>query len=162
MVEDKLNALVCATDTMVRQTLSSTVTAENYVLAGEVDSAQNLLQLVALTEPHLIVVDNDLPNRQAIEWLPEIVTAAPEAAVLLIANDQGIREAAMAGGAFGIVYKTNLHELSGALGRARQWLEDPDLHASGERRTGKDRRWHDDWNQVTNQRRSGGDRRQLE
>jgi DNA-binding NarL/FixJ family response regulator len=154
--------LVCASDSMVRHAAASAVVQAGYDLAGETSSGPDTLELARFIEPDLFVLDNDLPGRVGVEWVPELHEAYPTAAVLLIANDESILERAMSNGAFGVVYRTQLAELAGALRRAWQWLEDPTLRQPGERRTGKDRRHHQDWMKVTTERRSGDDRRQQE
>jgi hypothetical protein len=60
----------------------------------------------------------------------------------------------MQAGAFGVVYKTKLPELSGALRRVKEFITTADERDPDERRTGKDRRQHQDWNKVTSERRT--------
>lgn len=157
-----MKGLVCAADGMVRETAGSAVEAAGYELVGEVSNGSDALQLSRLVEPDLVVIDDVLPGRAGIEWVPELLENHPTLAVLLIANDPNIRERAMDVGVFGVVYRTNLSELDGALRRARAWLEDPDLRRPGERRTGRDRRQKTEWSKVTTERRSGIDRRQTD
>jgi DNA-binding NarL/FixJ family response regulator len=154
--------LVCASDSMVRQAASSAIVQAGYELAGETASGADTVALARFTNPDLFILDNDLPGQSGIDWVPELQRDHPTAAVLLIANDENIRARAMEYGAFGVVYRSQLAELEGALRRAAAWLADPELRQPGERRTGKDRRWHQDWMQVTHERRAGGDRRQAD
>jgi DNA-binding NarL/FixJ family response regulator len=155
----ELTAIVCAHDAMVRQAAGAAVEQEAYRLAGEVSSGVDAVRLAELVKPDLIVLDNDLPGQPGIDWVPELHTTLPMTAILLVANDEHIRERAMEYGAFGVVYRTELTELNGALRRARAWLSDPELHLPGERRTGQDRRQIQNWGKVTSERRSGNDRR---
>lgn len=154
-----MKGLVCAADTMVRQTAAAAVEQAGYELAGETASGRDTVELARYVRPDVIVIDNDLPWNPGIEWVKELHEEHPVTVILLIANDPSIRERAMEHGAFGVVYRSQLSELEGALRRAGQWLADPDLRVDGERRTGKDRRWHQDWMKVTTERRSGIDRR---
>jgi DNA-binding NarL/FixJ family response regulator len=154
-----LKGLVCSADTLVRQTMSATVVKADYELVGETDDGPSTIELSRMVKPDLLVIDNDLPWRPGVEWVADLAADHPLAAILLLANDQGIRERAVECGAFGVVYRNNLSELSGALGRARAWLEDPERRKLGERRTGRDRRQRQEWAKVTTERRSGGDRR---
>jgi len=151
--------LVCAADAMVRTTCSAAVSHAGFELAGETDSGADTVALATYVRPDLIVIDNDLPWNPGVEWVTQLHDEHPLAAILLIANDQSIRERAVAQGAFGVVYRSNLGELEGALKRATEWLAIPELRKPGERRTGKDRRWHQDWMKVTHERRSGVDGR---
>jgi DNA-binding NarL/FixJ family response regulator len=154
-----LKGLVCAGDAMVRQTVAAAITLGGYELVGETQNGPDTLGLAGFVAPDVIVIDNDLPGRFGVEWIPDLLSAHPTTAILLLANDDQIRDRAMAAGAFGVVYRSQLSELEGALRRAREWLSDPDLRSPGERRTGKDRRHHQDWAKVTAERRSGAERR---
>lgn len=159
MEDGQLRGLVCASDSMIREAAAAAVTAAEYDLVAETSSVADTLEMLKLISTDLIVIDNDLPRALAIEWLSDLHESAPLAAILLIANDEAILDRAMRDGAFGVVYKKELSELSGALQRARAWLNDPDLRKPGERRTGSDRRRKQDWGKVTSERRSGEDRR---
>jgi DNA-binding NarL/FixJ family response regulator len=156
----ELTAIVCAHDVMVRQATGAAVEQEDYRLGGEVVGGLDLVHLAEIVKPDLVVIDNDLPGQPGIDWVPELHGTLPLAAILLIANDEHILERAMEYGAFGVVYRSRLTELNGALRRAREWLSDPELHLAGERRTGKDRRQGQNWSKVTTERRSGDDRRE--
>lgn len=162
MTETSCTALVCAHDDITRRAVGAAVEDAGYQLLGETASALDMMELVPMTEPDLIVLDNDLPSRLGVEWLPELRAAVPRAAVLLLANDEHIHERATQEGAFGVVYKTELHELEGALARAWRWLNDPELRKPLERRRGGDRRQGYDWSQVTHERRGGEDRRKRD
>ncbi len=155
----RLKALVCAADALVRQAAGAATTHGGYELVGEVSSGPDALELSRLVAPDLVVIDDLLTGRRGVDWIPDLLDEHPTAAVLLIANDPGIRDRAMAEGAFGVIYRTALSELEGALRRARAWLEDPELRQPGERRTGRDRRHDQDWTKVTSERRAGIDRR---
>jgi DNA-binding NarL/FixJ family response regulator len=154
-----LTAIVCAHDAMVRQATGAAVEQEGYRLDGEVASGLDTVRLAEIVKPDLVVIDNDLPGQPGIDWVPELHSTLPLAAILLVANDEHIRQRAMEYGVFGVVYRSQLSELNGALRRAREWLSNPDLHQAGERRTGKDRRQGQNWSKVTTERRSGDDRR---
>ena len=151
--------LGCAADAMVRQTVAAAIEQAGYELAGETSSGRDTVELARYVQPDLIVIDNDLPWNPGIEWVQELHEAHPVTVILLVANDTSIRDRAMELGAFGVVYRSQMSEMEGALRRAGQWLADPQLRVDGERRTGKDRRWHQDWMKVTTERRSGIDRR---
>jgi DNA-binding NarL/FixJ family response regulator len=156
---DVFTSAICASDDTVRQVIAVAVTNAGYDLVSETTQGAALVESARFIGPDVIVLDNDLPWRPGIEWLPELHEAHPTCAILLVANDPGIRNHAVEIGAFGVVYKNQLSELEGALARARAWLSDPELRKPGERRTGRDRRTKQDWNKVTSERRSGGDRR---
>lgn len=156
----RLKGLVCASDHLIRETLSSAVQRCGYELVGSADSALDALELTSMTHPDLLVIDNALPTRPGIEWVPELRERVPDAAILLIANDPGISERAHGMGVLGVVYRTEMTELDGALGRARRWLTDPETRQPFERRGGGDRRQGQDWTKVTHERRAGAERRE--
>jgi len=158
---EAFKALVCAADSMIRQTLASGVIQGGYELVGETDSGQATEELAKLVQPDLILIDNELPWRPGVEWVATLADDHPLAAIFLIANDASIRDRAVTQGAFGVVYRYQLSELAGALGRAHAWLSDDTRRQVGERRTGRDRRQRQEWSKVTTERRSGGDRRNL-
>lgn len=154
-----LTSAICASDDMVRQVIATAVRHADIEVVSETTLADDLVSTAVLVEPDLIVVDNDLPWRSGLSCLAELYEALPTSAILLVANDRSVRDHAMELGAFGVVYKQEFTEIDGAIGRARAWLSDPELRKPGERRTGRDRRVHQDWNKVTTERRGGGDRR---
>lgn len=154
-----MRALVCSEDQLIRETADSAATSQGFEVTGELHSVSDLLSLLVSYPTDLVVVDNDQIGQPAMHRLPEIRQAAPLAAILLILNDHSVVAAAHQAGAFGCVHKDHLIELPGAIGRARRWLESPALRQPGQRRSGDDRRQHQDWSMVTHERRSGHDRR---
>ena len=155
------NAIVCAYDAMIRGTAVSAIESGDFELVSAVSTAPDLLFLLGEGPVIVVVLDNELPGQLGVDWIGEIHGLAPDAALILLTNDQTdvLYERAMAAGAFGIVYKTQMSELHGALTRAHGWLTDPEQHKPGERRSGDDRRFEQDWTKVTQQRRSDSDRR---
>lgn len=157
-----LKGLVCSSDHLIRETLSSAVQRCGYELVGTAASALDALELASMTHPDLLVIDNALPGQPGIDWIPEFRELDPDGAIILIANDAGISERAHEEGVLGVVYRKELTELDGTLARAHRWLTDPEARRPFERRAGGDRRHHEDWSRVTHQRRSGDERRQQD
>ncbi len=133
-----------------------------YELVGSAASALDALQLTSMTHPDLLVIDNALPTQPGIEWIPEFRELVPDAAIILIANDPGIRERAHETGVLGVVYRKQLTELDGTLNRAHRWLTNPETRQPFERRAGGDRRQQQDWTKVTHERRTGEERRERD
>lgn len=159
MSSPELTAIVCDGEPDTRSVVVRLAEDAGYEVVGAVDTAPDAIALTRMLQPQLVVIDQDLPYLTGLAVLPQLKEASPSTEVLLLTRDETLRDVAMEAGAFGVVYRTRLSELSGALGRAREFLETADERPAGERRTGKDRRQHQDWNKVTSERRRGEDRR---
>jgi DNA-binding NarL/FixJ family response regulator len=159
--QDAHTAIVCENEPEVRTLVTRLVVDAGFEVAGAVDKAIDAIELARLVRPTVVVVDHDLPGLPGLEAIPELLEAAPDSEVLLVTNDDRLYDEAMQAGAFGVVYKSRLPELSGALGRVVEFRENAGERDPSERRTGKDRRQRHDWNKVTSERRSGDDRRQT-
>ena len=157
----ELTSAVCASDALVRETLDAAVEASDFTIGYSVGTAPDLIRLLSDTPVSLVVLDNELAGMLGVDWIESVRDAAPGTTVLLVTNDltDALNDRAMQAGAFGIVHKTRLEDLNGALGRAHRWLSTGAAVETGERRSGTDRRHHQDWQQVTHERRSGNDRR---
>lgn len=157
----ELTAAVCASDGLIRETLDAAVEASDFAIAYAVGNAADLIRLLEDAPVSLVVLDNELAGMLGVDWVRPIRDASPETTVLVVTNDlsDALNDRAMGAGAFGVVHKTRLEELHGALGRAHSWLGAGAAVEEGERRSGTDRRHHQDWQQVTQERRSGNERR---
>jgi DNA-binding NarL/FixJ family response regulator len=159
MGDETFTALVCDGEPDTLSVVTRVTGEAGFDVVGVVDKARDAIEVARMAKPRLVVIDQDLPYLTGLEALPEIRAAAPGVEVLLLTRDETLHDDAMRAGAFGIVYKTKLSELSGALRRVKEFLEGSGDRDPNERRTGKDRRHHQDWNKVTSERRSGQDRR---
>lgn len=159
MAIDELTVLICEADTFARSVAASEAELAGYTVVGETDRLPHGIELARLVGPNLVVVGDDLPQAEGLIALREFKAELPTAEVLLLTRDESAWADATQAGAFGVIAKARLTELSGAYGRVREWLATADERPRGERRTGKDRRHHQDWNKVTQERRSGEDRR---
>ncbi|MDZ7733032.1 MAG: response regulator [Acidimicrobiia bacterium] len=157
MSDAHLRAVVADADSDKLGFVSDAAETAGYEVLAATDNGPDMLTLVEQYHPDLVLLDEDLHYLTGLDALPEIRESSPSTEVILLTRDEELRELAMRAGAFGVVYKTRLTELPGALGRAREFLESD--RAPGDRRTGRDRRRRQDWQQVTRERRSGGDRR---
>jgi DNA-binding NarL/FixJ family response regulator len=160
MADSPLTAVVCEGKPDLLSVFVQLTTEAGFEVVGAVDKAIDAIEMAKMLSPALMVVDQDLPYLSGLEALPQLRQVAPGVEVLLVTGDETLHDEAMRAGAFGIVYKTKLHELSGALRRVKEFIETADERDPAERRTGKDRRQRQDWNKVTSERRSGRDRRQ--
>lgn len=152
-------ALVCLNEPEARSLVLRLADEAGFEVVGAVDKAIDAIDLAAMVHPTVVLLDQELPGMNGLEAIPEIREAEPEAEVLLITRDERLHDEAMRAGAFGVVYKSRLPELSGALRRVTEFIESTPERGPSERRTGKDRRQQQDWSRVTSERRSGEDRR---
>jgi DNA-binding response OmpR family regulator len=152
-VAGSMTAVVCEADESTRHLMSNMVREAGYEVVGEADRAFEAVELTRILTPSLVVIDQDLPFVTGLEVLTDLKDSSARCEVLLVTRDEGVRDEATSAGAFGVVYKTKLHELSGALARAKEFLEGSGERPDDERRTGRDRRQKQDWQQVTSERR---------
>jgi DNA-binding response OmpR family regulator len=159
---NELTVLICEADAIARSVVAREAEAAGYTVVGETDVLPHGIELARLVGPNLVVVGDDLPQAEGLIALREFKAELPTCEVLLLTRDESAWADATEAGAFGVIAKARLSELSGAYGRVRDWLTTADERPRGERRTGKDRRHHQDWNKVTQERRTGQDRRGSE
>jgi DNA-binding NarL/FixJ family response regulator len=150
---DTLPALICDADPDTAALSAQLVADAGFEVVGVVDTAVAAVDLARLTHPRLIVLDQDLPHVTGLAAIPDLLDAAPHSEILLVTRDESAHDEAMRAGAFGVVYKTKLPELEGALRRAREFIEGAGERDADDRRTGHDRRHHQDWQKTTSERR---------
>ena len=80
-------------------------------VVGEAGKAKEALELVARTQPDVVVVDLDLPGRNGFWLLPRIAEAAPGAKAVVVTGDQraDVRERAERAGASAVLSKADAH-----------------------------------------------------
>src|SRR2546428_1048678 len=90
----------------VREGLRSLLAAESdFVVVGEaVDGVDGIHKALAL-KPDLIVLDNSMPNKTGLEVARELKTELPDAAIVFLTLDPGIRDLALAIGAVAHISK---------------------------------------------------------
>lgn len=78
-----------------------------FTVVGEAGDGFAAIELVARTQPDLLIVDRHMPNLTGVEALPRIREVAPETAVVLYTSDAdaGTYQAAIAAGALDVVLK---------------------------------------------------------
>jgi len=156
---DDLTVLLCDLDPDSRVLTARAATAAGFDVAGETDRLPDALELTKLVGPNLVVVTDEIPFGEGLGSLRQFKREFPTIEVLLVTRDESIEGEARDAGAFGVLFRFKPDEYEGAFNRVKAWLESADERPRAERRTGKDRRNQQDWNQVTSERRSGTDRR---
>ena len=78
-----------------------------FTVVGEAGDGFAAIELVARTQPDLLIVDRHMPNLTGVEALPRIREVSPETAVVLYTSDAdaGTYQAAIAAGALDVVLK---------------------------------------------------------
>lgn len=156
---DRRGAVICASTPELTALAVHEAERAGFEVEGVNDHPDGARRLIELVQPALVVLEHELGVGSGLVALPELHAALDGGEILFVSWDRDIRDQAVEAGAFGVVYKSDLDELPGALGRLVAWLEGAADRPPGERRSGVDRRRRQDWQQVTRERRSGVDRR---
>jgi len=93
-------------------------------VVGEAADAESLLTLVEMTPPDLLLIDWELPGRQAADLLHALRECRPHLSVIALSGQPEARRAALAAGADAFVSKGDPPErLLAALGDCRRRLQ---------------------------------------
>lgn len=155
-----LRAVICEPDPIEQVAVARAVEEAGFALLDEAQNGPGLLALAARVRPTLVVVASDLPGSSGLEMIRSLRTGdIDDPEVILITNDLAISHTAFEAGALRTVERRNVSDLLDALGEARILLETGERRDPSDRRSGLDRRLHQDWSKVTSERRSGRERR---
>ena len=88
-------------------------------IVGEATTAIEAEQLVALTHPHVLVLDLALVGLSGLEVIASLRAIAPETAIIVFTAFDSMGKAAADAGAFAVVRKDEPGKLEDALQRAR-------------------------------------------
>lgn len=151
------SAVVIATNIDLIEAL---VTSAGYVVSGAAATAVNgetLLQHLVRQDrvPDVVVVENDLVGPTGWDAIPGLRAASPTTQVLLVVNEDWTPRDLGSSGAFAVVTRSRLGELVTELDGVDRWIADQAVSTiTGDRRTGRDRRIHQDWTKVGWERRA--------
>ena len=139
--------------------LESLVASAGYEVVGAASSAVNggmlLEHLVHKGRvPDVVVVENDLVGPSGWESIPNLRAASPTTQVLLVVNEEWTPRDLGSSGAFAVVTRSRLSELVTELDGVDRWIADQAVSSISDRRTGRDRRVHQDWAKVGWERRA--------
>lgn len=124
-------------------------------------AAPQAFQLLKRQDVAAIVLSVELDGMTGIAALPELLALSPNCQVILLSRAADSSELASRFDVFGAVSKYKAErDFDGMINRLAECLDHPD-RAAAQRRTGPDRRFEQDWQQVTSQRRSG-ERREVD
>lgn len=135
--------------------LESLVKAAGYEVVGAAETAVNGERLLQHFVPDVVVVENDLVGPSGWDSMPHLRAASPTTQVLLVVTEEWTPRDVGTSGAFAVVTRSRLDELVTELGGVDRWIAGHADAATGgeDRRTGRDRRVHQDWTKVGWERR---------
>ena len=151
------SAVVIATNIDLIEAL---VASAGFAVVGAAAAAVNgeklLLSLVRQNRaPDVVVIENDLVGPTGWDAIPGLRAASPNTQVLLVVNEELTPHDRGSRGAFAVVTRSRLGELVTELDGVDRWIADQAVSTiAGDRRTGRDRRFHQDWTKVGWERRA--------
>jgi two-component system response regulator NreC len=90
----------------IREGIRSLLAPEtDFVVVGEAVDGNDGIQKAIALKPDLIVLDNSMPGRTGLEVARELKTQTPDAAIVFLTLDPGIRDLALAVGAVAHISK---------------------------------------------------------
>lgn len=91
----------------VRSLLNNVLTAQGYVVVGQLASGTGLLETIVKTNPDVVCLDYHLPGSDGMDLLRQVHAAHPDVSVVMITGDtdHGLEEAAADAGAEGFIQK---------------------------------------------------------
>lgn len=143
--------------------LEPLVESAGYSVAGVASIGVNGEHIVEYMQPDVIVVENELTGEQGWQLLARFNDLSPASKVVLVVADGWAPSEVGAVGAFAVLARNNIGSIVEVLHDLDTWI---DVHVAdgtvqSDRRSGRDRRSHQDWTKVGWERR-GGRRRTLE
>ncbi len=149
--EEHRRAVIVATQVDLLEPL---LVAAGFEVVGSAPLAVNGEQLVRGLRPDLVVVENDLVGETGFESIPHLREASPTTHVLLIVTEDWAPSDTDPTGNFAVATWNHLGELVDDLGDWVRTQHEAPAQAA-ERRSGGDRRVHQDWTRVGWERRAG-------
>lgn len=139
--------------------LQPLIESAGYTVVGVAEHAVFGEQLIRHFTPRVVVVENDLRGETGLASLPTLRAASPASQVLLVVTEDWTPRDLGSTGAFAVVTRSQLSELVTELDGVDRWVADHGQTSSGDdRRSGRDRRHHQDWLKVGWERRAASRR----
>ncbi len=125
-----------------------------YEVKGVANTMVNGERLVDLVSPDVVLVENDLTGEQGWLGLARLAEISPSSKAMLVVSDNWTPSDVGATGAFAVVPRNDLDAILNCLHDIDSWMT---IHLgdsnSSDRRSGRNRRVHQDWNKVGWERR---------
>ncbi|MEM7141058.1 MAG: hypothetical protein AAF548_08495 [Actinomycetota bacterium] len=146
-------AVVVATQVALLERL---VVEAGYEVVAAAESGVNGEHLLRHFTPDVVVVEHDLVGPTGYDSLSGLHTASPATKALLVVSDDWRPRDVGSIGACAVVTMHRLGELVAELDGLGDWIDsNSGSPIDAERRTGRDRRVHQDWTKVGWERRDG-------
>ena len=104
---EQYSVLVVDDDNVMREVLKFILRSGDYLIAGEASNGPDAIQLCLQMQPHVVLLDINMPKMDGLQTLEELRKVGPETIVLIVSADSTmdkVREA-IAKGAVGFVVK---------------------------------------------------------
>lgn len=154
-----LHAIVCDFDRWHRLSITQLLEEAGFSVVAEAEFAVEAIQQVVALHPTLVVITLETSGLSGLDAIPDLRGGDDPPEIILLANDEKARDAAVAAGAFDLALKGDTDMIERQLDEVRELLETGERRTSSDRRAGADRREKADWAKVTAERRSGDERR---
>ena len=129
------------------------VTDAGFEVLGAAENAFNGERLVSHFAPDVVILENDLPGEQDLSVVGRIRAAAPQARILLIVSQHWSTSDTSSLGIAGVIGRDDLLQLGDRLHDLEHTIDLTSVTGQIERRSGRDRRVHQDWTKVGWERR---------
>lgn len=102
-----IRIIVIDDDSMLRTLMGSILRAEGFGVSGEASNADQGLKLAQTVKPHLILLDINLPGRDGMDLLPELLGLESRPKVIMVSGEATLErvKGALGLGANGFVVK---------------------------------------------------------
>lgn len=129
------------------------VTDAGFEVLGAADTGFNGERLVSHFAPDVVILENDLPGEHDLSLIGRVRSAAPQARILLIVSQHWSTSDTSSLGIAGVIGRDDLLQLGDRLHDLEHTIDLTSSTGQFERRSGRDRRVHQDWTKVGWERR---------
>jgi DNA-binding response OmpR family regulator len=147
-----LTVLVCDSDPLVSRTFGQMAADQGFEVCTPAENGPQLLDLLNVLHPSLVIVTNELQGMTGTEVLQVIARVDDGPEGILVTSDERARNEAR-GLALAVADRYDVEELQAAINVAKHLFETGERRTRADRRSGIDRRQHQDWSKVTQERR---------
>ena len=130
------------------------VSDAGFTVVGAADTTLNGERLAAHFQPDIVVLDNDLPGEQDFAMLDRMRAVVPTARLVLVVSQHWSPSETSSLGAAAVIGRDDLPMLASALHDLEGTIDLTSATGQVERRSGRDRRVHQDWTKVGWERRA--------
>ncbi|WP_292929939.1 response regulator [Nitrosomonas sp.] len=106
-LQNRLRILIVDDSISIRSVLRALLNNDDYEVVGELGNGVKLLATIAKLNPHIICLDNNLPDTDGLSLLNKIQVTYPHIAVVMItgSNNLELEHIAAEAGTAGFIYK---------------------------------------------------------